>query len=229
MRILVSLGADAVATPVRLSALRRSAARAASPLAAVADRHDLVVVRGDTPHPRALASALSVSGPGGGTAAVAAERVAAYLFEAELGNALPVERPVTTVLTACEVRPGDPRRFPRRVLQTRTIEWLLARGCVVVCSGGGGLPSTYDPATRHLVAVETHVESDRVAAVLAADLDADLLVLTGPDPDVAAACHFAWTTGRPAALGALRDLPAIVAGHRGTWVTVDATGAARAR
>jgi carbamate kinase len=37
-------------------------------------------------------------------------------------------------------------------------------------------------------------------------------------PKVEAACHFAATTGRPAAIGALPDLARIIAGEAGTMV-----------
>ncbi|HTW28752.1 MAG TPA: carbamate kinase [Acetobacteraceae bacterium] len=43
-------------------------------------------------------------------------------------------------------------------------------------------------------------------------------------PKVDAACHFTETTGRPAAIGALKDLPAILRGEAGTTVAADASG-----
>ena len=41
-------------------------------------------------------------------------------------------------------------------------------------------------------------------------------------PKVDAACHFAEVTGKRAAIGALKDLAAIVQGEAGTTVTVEA-------
>jgi carbamate kinase len=43
-------------------------------------------------------------------------------------------------------------------------------------------------------------------------------------PKVDAACRFATATGKSAAIGALKDLPRIVAGHTGTTVTSSAEG-----
>jgi carbamate kinase len=43
-------------------------------------------------------------------------------------------------------------------------------------------------------------------------------------PKVEAACHFATATGKPAAIGALKDLSAILRGEAGT--TIDAAAAA---
>ena len=45
-------------------------------------------------------------------------------------------------------------------------------------------------------------------------------------PKVEAACHFAEATGKAAAIGALKDLPAIVRGEAGTTITKAATAVA---
>jgi carbamate kinase len=42
-------------------------------------------------------------------------------------------------------------------------------------------------------------------------------------PKVDAACHFAEATGKTAAIGALKDLPAILAGKAGTTITTAAS------
>jgi len=48
-------------------------------------------------------------------------------------------------------------------------------------------------------------------------------------PKVEAACHFAEATGRPAAIGALKDLAAIARGEAGTTITTTASGIEWAR
>ena len=70
-----------------------------------------------------------------------------------------------------------PSPMPRRIVEIEPVQWLLERGCVVVCAGGGGIPTMYSPGTRTLVGVEAVIDKDRASAVLAADLDADLLVI----------------------------------------------------
>jgi carbamate kinase len=62
-------------------------------------------------------------------------------------------------------------------VEIHPVEWLLARGCVVICAGGGGLPTTRPRGTHARVGVEAVVDGDRARAVLARDLGADLLVL----------------------------------------------------
>jgi carbamate kinase len=156
-----------------------------------------------------------------------------YLIEQELGNLLPFEKPIATLLSMTEVDPADPafddptkfvgpvyskdeahrlaaergwvvkpdgdawRRvvpspLPLRIFEQRPVEWLLAHGCVVVCAGGGGIPTMYRPGTRTLVGVEAVIDKDRASWVLARDLHADTLVIA-TDTD---AVYVDWGTAR---------------------------------
>ena len=65
---------------------------------------------------------------------------------------------------------------PRRVLERRAVELLVASGIVVVCAGGGGIPVVRDRfGTYH--GVDAVVEKDFTASLLARDVGADALVL----------------------------------------------------
>lgn len=66
---------------------------------------------------------------------------------------------------------------PVRIFEIRPIRWLLERGAVVICTGGGGIPTMYLPGTRTLVGAEVVIDKDRASALLAEQLDADLLVM----------------------------------------------------
>ncbi|HET8786464.1 MAG TPA: carbamate kinase [Candidatus Limnocylindrales bacterium] len=66
---------------------------------------------------------------------------------------------------------------PKRIFEIRPIRWLLERGCVVVCTGGGGIPTMYAPGTRMLVGAEVVIDKDRASALLAEELGADLFVM----------------------------------------------------
>jgi carbamate kinase len=48
---------------------------------------------------------------------------------------------------------------------------------VVVCTGGGGIPTMYTPGTRTLVGAEVVIDKDRASALLAEELEADLFVM----------------------------------------------------
>jgi carbamate kinase len=66
---------------------------------------------------------------------------------------------------------------PKRIFEIRPIHWLLERGAVVICTGGGGIPTMYEPGTRTLVGSEVVIDKDRASALLARELDADLFVM----------------------------------------------------
>lgn len=65
---------------------------------------------------------------------------------------------------------------PRRIFEIRPIRWLMERGCVVICAGGGGIPTILGPDGR-LVGVEAVVDKDLASAVLARELAVDLFVM----------------------------------------------------
>ncbi len=146
-----------------------------------------------------------------------------------------------------------PSPVPQHIIEIRPIRWLLEHGTIVICAGGGGIPTMYEAgAERRLVGVEAVIDKDLCSELLARELGADLFVmLTDVDavyadwgepsqkairhaspgalagmhfaagsmgPKVDAACHFASTTGKPAAIGALPDLARIIAGEAGTTI-----------
>jgi carbamate kinase len=71
-----------------------------------------------------------------------------------------------------------PSPEPRRIVEIQPITWLLERGAVVICAGGGGIPTMY-PASGPgaLVGVEAVIDKDLAAELLAEDVRADLLVM----------------------------------------------------
>jgi carbamate kinase len=73
---------------------------------------------------------------------------------------------------------------PLRIFEIRPIRWLLERGAVVICTGGGGIPTMYQPGTRTLVGAEVVVDKDRASALLARELEADLFVMATDVPAV---------------------------------------------
>ncbi len=65
---------------------------------------------------------------------------------------------------------------PKRIFEIRPIRWLLEKGAVVICAGGGGIPTVYDQE-RKLHGIEAVIDKDLCSALLAEQLDADLLVI----------------------------------------------------
>ena len=135
-----------------------------------------------------------------------------------------------------------PSPEPRRILEIEPITWLLERGAVVICAGGGGIP-TMLPASGpgELVGVEAVIDKDLAGELLAEDVRADLyLMATDVDgvyldwgtpqqrrldrvtPAELAGHQFAAKTGGRAAIGSLADIAGIVAGTAGTSVIAGA-------
>jgi carbamate kinase len=74
-----------------------------------------------------------------------------------------------------------PSPKPKRIFGIHAIEMLLDLGMVVICSGGGGIPTAYTdeevPAGRRLVGIEAVIDKDMASALLACDLGADALLI----------------------------------------------------
>jgi hypothetical protein len=83
------------------------------------------------------------------------------------------------------------------------IQRLVAGGAVVICAGGGGIPVRCDPDGA-LHGVEAVIDKDRSAALLAALLDADLLLYLTDVPAVASDWGTAFT--RPIGWVSIGDL-----------------------
>lgn len=146
---------------------------------------------------------------------------------------------------------------PKRILEMPAIRLLVDAGLLVICVGGGGIPSRVD-STGHHEGIEAVIDKDLSAALLAESLGSDLLLLltdvnavkvswgtpaakdllsADPEelralnlapgsmgPKVEAASRFVEATGHRAAIGALADAAAIVAGCAGTQIGLRAVG-----
>jgi carbamate kinase len=131
------------------------------------------------------------------------EGMIGYMIEQELGNLLPFEVPFATILTMVEVGPvydeaeaknlaaekgwsikpdGQywrrvvPSPLPKRIFEIQPIKWLLEKNTVVICAGGGGIP-TMKGADRVLTGVEAVIDKDRATELLARELEADLYIM----------------------------------------------------
>jgi carbamate kinase len=229
VRVVVALGGNALlqrGQPLTAENQRANAQTACAALAPVALEHELVIAHGNGPQVGLLAlmgSAykaveeypLDVLG-------AQTEGMIGYIIEQELGNLLPQDRPLATLLTMIEVDGSDPafsnptkpigpvydkdeadrlaaekgwvlkpdgdsfRRVvpsprPKRIFELRPVRSLLEQGAVVICAGGGGIPTRYTdepaPAGRRLVGIEAVIDKDLASALLAMDVEADVLLI----------------------------------------------------
>ena len=226
MRIVVALGGNALlkrGEPMTAEVQRANCQVAARALAPLVGPHELVVTHGNGPQVGLLAlqaQAYTAVDPypldvlGAET-----EGMIGYMLEQELGNLLPFDIPLATLLTMVEVDPADPafadptkfvgpiydqdtanrlaaekgwifkqdganwRRvvpspLPKRIFELRPIKWMLEKGTVVICAGGGGIPSAYAAdGTRTLGGIEAVIDKDLASELLARELEADLFVM----------------------------------------------------
>jgi carbamate kinase len=234
LRVVAALGGNALLRRGQeLSAenQRENARLACKELARIADEHDLVISHGNGPQVGLLALQGAAYKEVGAypldVLGAQTEGMIGYIIQQELGNELPFERHLATLLTMIEVDAADPafdnptkpigplygedeaerlaaergwtlkpdgdgfRRvvpspLPKRIFEIEAIKALLEKGCVVICAGGGGIPTVYTdepaPAGRRLIGIEAVIDKDLASALLAIDLDADVLaILTDVD------------------------------------------------
>jgi carbamate kinase len=223
MRIVIALGGNALlrrGQPLTAENQRANVRVAAERIAAVTEGNEIVVAHGNGPQVGLLALQaqayrdvrpypLDVLG-------AQTEAMIGYVIEQELGNLLPADRHLATLLTQVEVDPADPafadptkfigpiyteeeacglaaehgwtvkpdgasfRRVvpsprPRRILEIEPIRTLVEHGVLVVCAGGGGIPTVLEDGV--LRGVEAVIDKDLASALLAEELKADLLVI----------------------------------------------------
>ncbi len=223
MRVVVALGGNALlrrGQDLTDENQRANVAVACEELAPIALEHELVISHGNGPQVGLLAlqgdayaevpaAPLDVLG-------AQTQGMIGYLVEQELGNLLPFDKHLATILTMIEVDPEDPafadptkpigpfydlqrsdelrqskgwvfradgdayRRVvpsprPKRIFELDQIRWLLEHGAVVICAGGGGIPTMYDG--DRLIGVEAVIDKDHATGLLAADLAADFFIM----------------------------------------------------
>jgi carbamate kinase len=101
-----------------------------------------------------------------------------------------------------------PSPEPQQILEILPISWLLERGAVVICAGGGGIP-TMHPAedVGQLAGVEAVIDKDLASELLARDIGADLFAMVTDVDGV----FLHWGTPEQRRLG--RVTPAELAGQ----------------
>src|SRR4051794_20210810 len=226
LRVVVALGGNALlrrGEPMTAEVQRENIRKAAPALGKIATLHELVISHGNGPQVGLLAlqaSAYAEVDPypldilGAQT-----EGMIGYVLEQELGNVMPRETPLATILTMVEVDPYDPafddptkfvgpiydepqadalaadkgwtfkpdgdswRRVvpspePRHIFEIGPIRWLLEHDTVLICAGGGGVPTMFltESATT-LVGVEAVIDKDLASELLAREISADLFVM----------------------------------------------------
>lgn len=243
--IVVALGGNALlrrCDPMTAEAQRANVKVAVQALAPLAEEYNLVLAHGNGPQVGLLAlQAAAYEGVEPyplDVLGAQSQGMIAYMVEQELGNVLPPEKPIATLLTMVEVDPEDPafddptkfvgpqydqaaadelaerkgwhfrmdgkkpRRVvpspePKRIFEIRPIRWLLERDTVVICAGGGGIPTAFADGKNVLVGVEAVIDKDLASELLARELDAHLFIMATDTEGV----YIDWDTPQQRLLG----------------------------
>jgi len=100
------------------------------------------------------------------------------VYPQEAADALAAEKGWTFRQDGHAWRRVVPSPEPRRILEIEPISWLLDRDAVVICAGGGGIPTMYPSAgPGELVGVEAVIDKDFASELLAEDVRAELFVM----------------------------------------------------
>ncbi|MAD56738.1 MAG: carbamate kinase [Euryarchaeota archaeon] len=224
MRIVIALGGNALlrrGEKMTANNQRENIRIAARALAPIIEEHEVVISHGNGPQVGLLslqsAAYKEVEEYPLDILGAQTQGMIGYMIEQELGNLLPIGKPIASILTMVEIDPEDPafsnptkpigpvyseeearklavdkgwdikqdgkywRRVvpspePHRIFELRPIHWLLEKGTVVICAGGGGIPTSYVKKGK-LQGVEVVIDKDRASSLLAFELDADLLIM----------------------------------------------------
>ena len=101
-----------------------------------------------------------------------------------------------------------PSPKPRQILEIEPISWLLERGALVICAGGGGIPTVH-PSVKSdaLAGVEAVIDKDFASELLAENVAADLFLMATDVDGV----YLDWGTPQQRRLGQVT--PEELAGH----------------
>ena len=196
MRVVIALGGNALlqrGQPMTADNQRANIRVAAERIAAITTGNEIVIAHGNGPQVGLLAlQAAAYHDLADGVTpypldmlGAQTEAMIGYVIEQELGNLLPADQPLATLLTMIEVDRDDPafdhptkpigpvydretaerlkaaggwtiaadgdtfRRVvaspkPKRIFEIRPIRSLVEQGTIVICAGGGGIPTMYD-------------------------------------------------------------------------------------
>ncbi len=242
MRLVIALGGNALlqrGQPMSALVQRQNIRKAAQAIVPIAMSHQLILSHGNGPQVGLLSlqqaayqhvlretSHESFESYPFDLLGAETEGMIGYMIEQELGNLLPDEVPIATILTMVEVDPcdpafSDPTKFigpvygekdakriiaskgwafkrdgekwrrvvpspkPLRIREIRPITWLLERGSIVICAGGGGIPVIPGVGTeRGFAGVEGVIDKDLASGLLARDLGADMFIMVTDTPGV---------------------------------------------
>ena len=100
------------------------------------------------------------------------------IYDDAAADALAAEKGWVFKRDGDKLRRVVPSPAPKRIFEIRPIRWLLEHGVLVICAGGGGIPTTWVAGKeRTLGGVEAVIDKDLASELLAREIGADLFLM----------------------------------------------------
>jgi len=100
------------------------------------------------------------------------------VYHKDAADALAAKKGWTFRLDGTTWRRVVPSPEPQRILEIQPITWLMERGAVVICAGGGDIPAARPSSgSGALTGVEVVIDKDLASELLAEDVAADLFIM----------------------------------------------------
>ena len=106
------------------------------------------------------------------------------VYDKETAEKLAAERGWTIAADGKYFRRVVPSPQPKKIVEIDTIRQLVDSGAMVIASGGGGIPVIRNEQGR-LEGSEAVIDKDMSASIMAAELDADALLILTDAPSIA--------------------------------------------
>ena len=98
------------------------------------------------------------------------------VYDKEQATRLSEQRGWTIAPDGDKWRRVVPSPMPQHIFEIRPIRWLIEHGVIVICTGGGGIPTMYKPG-RILQGAEVVIDKDRASELLARELEAQMIIM----------------------------------------------------
>lgn len=98
------------------------------------------------------------------------------VYSKEEADAVAAEKGWTMAQDNDKYRRVVPSPLPTRIFGLKPLKTLIENNYILICAGGGGIPTYYDESGR-LCGAEAVIDKDLATALLAASVEADMLVI----------------------------------------------------
>ncbi|MFS6936920.1 Carbamate kinase 1 [Neisseria animaloris] len=98
------------------------------------------------------------------------------VYSKEEADAIAAEKGWTMAQDNDKYRRVVPSPLPTRIFGLKPLKTLIENNYILICGGGGGIPTYYDESGR-LCGAEAVIDKDLATALLASSIDADLLII----------------------------------------------------